>query len=253
MSEAKIFDFLVVSWFSLAAIVFVSLFFIAAPYGRHARHGWGLALNDRLSWIIMESAAPLLFLVFYLLGPYNSSPVSLIFLIMWELHYLHRAYIFPFTIRSSSPKMSLTVIIMGLVFNGANAYLNGRYLFHFSGGYSSEWIKDSRFIAGMVLFVTGFVINRQADTVLRNLRHAGESNYKIPFGGFYKWISCPNYFGEIVIWAGWAIMTWSLAGAAFAVWTAANLIPRARSHQKWYIENFPDYPAERKTLIPGIW
>jgi len=231
----------------------MALFFYSAPYGRHTRRGWGPAVNNRLSWIIMESAAPLLFLAFYITGPYNKSGISLVFLILWELHYIHRAFIFPFTIRSSAPRMTLTVIIMGLVFNGANAYINSRYLFNFSGGYENSWIKDPRFITGLILFATGFVINRYSDLILRSLRQVGETAYKIPYGGFFRWVSCPNYFGEIVIWAGWAIMTGSPAGAAFAVWTAANLIPRARSHQKWYLEHFPDYPVERKVLIPGIW
>jgi protein-S-isoprenylcysteine O-methyltransferase Ste14 len=69
----------------------------------------------------------------------------------------------------------------------------------------------------------------------------------------YRWISCPNYFGEIVEWIGWAIATWSLAGLAFALWTAANLAPRARSHHQWYRESFADYPQERKALVPRLW
>jgi protein-S-isoprenylcysteine O-methyltransferase Ste14 len=139
------------------------------------------------------------------------------------------------------------------VFNGVNAYLNGRYVYNFSRGYPDDWIKDPRFILGVLLFIVGFVINRHSDNILLKLRQPGESGYKIPYGGFYRWISCPNYFGEIVIWIGWALMTWSLAGIAFATWTAANLIPRARSHQKWYTQHFADYPTERKTLLPGIW
>jgi protein-S-isoprenylcysteine O-methyltransferase Ste14 len=69
----------------------------------------------------------------------------------------------------------------------------------------------------------------------------------------YRWISCPNYFGEIVEWIGWAIATWSLAGLAFALWTAANLAPRAHSHHQWYRESFADYPQERKALVPRLW
>ena len=34
--------------------------------------------------------------------------------------------------------------------------------------------------------------------------------------------------------------------------SAANLIPRAITTQRWYREKFPDYPKERKALIPGI-
>jgi hypothetical protein len=59
--------------------------------------------------------------------------------------------------------------------------------------------------------------------------------------------------GEILIWIGWAIATWSLAGLSFAAWTIANLLPRAKAHHEWYHKKFPEYPPERKALIPGIW
>jgi protein-S-isoprenylcysteine O-methyltransferase Ste14 len=75
----------------------------------------------------------------------------------------------------------------------------------------------------------------------------------VPQGGLYRWVSSPNYLGEIVQWAGWALATWSLPGVAFAVWTAANLVPRAQANQLWYRQRFPDYPPERKALIPGVW
>ena len=65
-------------------------------------------------------------------------------------------------------------------------------------------------------------------------------------------MSCPNYLGEIVEWIGWAILTWSLAGASFAVWTAANLAPRALSNHRWYREQFTDYPPARRALIPFV-
>ena len=65
-------------------------------------------------------------------------------------------------------------------------------------------------------------------------------------------MSCPNYLGEIIEWVGWAVATWSLAGLSFAVWTAANLIPRAWQHHRWYRAEFPDYPKERKAVIPFL-
>ena len=65
-------------------------------------------------------------------------------------------------------------------------------------------------------------------------------------------MSCPNYLGEILEWTGWAIASWSLAGAAFAVYTAANLAPRAFAHHAWYRQQFQDYPARRKALVPFV-
>jgi 3-oxo-5-alpha-steroid 4-dehydrogenase 1 len=253
MNELLIYDWLIIASFALAAIVFIALFFITAPYGRHSRSGWGLTISDRLGWIIMESFSVLIFLYCYIVGDFKQSITALIFLVMWELHYLHRAFIFPFTLRNGHRKMTLLVVLLGLIFNTSNAYLNGRWVFTFSGGYPTDWLTDPRFVLGIIIFISGYIINRQADLTLRSLRSSNESGYKVPFGGMYRWISCPNYCGEIMIWTGWAIATWSLPGLAFAVWTTANLVPRARAHQKWYKEQFPDYPPERKILLPGIW
>ena len=65
-------------------------------------------------------------------------------------------------------------------------------------------------------------------------------------------MSCPNYLGEIVEWCGWALATWSLAGLAFALYTAATLRPRALNHHSWYRQRFPDYPPERRALVPYV-
>ena len=74
----------------------------------------------------------------------------------------------------------------------------------------------------------------------------------MPQGRLFRWVSCPNYLGETIEWAGWAIATWSMAGAAFAFWTAANLVPRAVAHHRWYRQKFPDYPNQRRAILPAI-
>ena len=65
-------------------------------------------------------------------------------------------------------------------------------------------------------------------------------------------MSSPNYLGEIIEWTGWAIATWSLAGTAFAVYTAANLASRAFANHRWYRDRFPDYPSDRRALVPFL-
>jgi len=253
MSEQAFFNIILVGWFILAVAIFVALFYVVAPYGRHLKSSWGPTIKDRLGWIIMEAPASLVFIICFVVGTNSSTVTALVFLVLWEAHYIHRAFIYPFSRRTGVSNMSLVVVSLGFLFNAANAYLNGRYVFTFSGGYTNEWLVTPQFIGGLVLFLTGFIINRRADYVLRNLRKPGESGYKIPDGGLYRWISCPNYFGEIITWVGWAVATWSLPGLAFAVLTIANLAPRARAHHIWYREHFPDYPTERKALMPGVW
>lgn len=253
MLEAAIFHGLIIAGFVLAAGTFVALFFIVAPYGRHTRSGWGPGLPSRLGWVMMEAPAAITFAVCFLLGRKPATTTAWVFLAMWEAHYLHRAFLYPLERRGGEKRMPLAVAGLGLLFNVGNAYVNSRYLFTLSPGYPPAWLIDVRFLAGLALFVTGFVINRWADRSLHNLRQPGEEGYRIPQGGLYRWISCPNYFGEVVEWSGWALVTWSLPGLAFALWTAANLLPRAWAHHRWYRRNFPDYPRERKAVIPWVW
>lgn len=253
MNEQRIFDLLLLGSLVSAVVTAVFLVFVSAPYGRHIRKGWGPTLDNRIGWIVMEAPAPLLFGLCFMVGEYRDSLTALVLFLMWEAHYIHRSFIYPFGLRGEDKRMPLMIAGMGFVFNALNSYLNGRWLFAFSGGYADSWLLDVRFVGGLLLFAVGFIVNRQADRTLRSIRESGESQYAVPQGGMYRWISCPNYFGEIIEWIGWAIATWSLAGLAFALWTAANLAPRAHSHHQWYRESFADYPQERKALVPRLW
>ena len=237
-------------WTGLAILVFLILLHVSAPYGRHNRKGWGPALPNKLGWFLMESPTVFLMIVFFLKSPFHF--VSLIFLVIWLSHYFYRVFFYPFTLRTREKDIPAMVAGLAFVFNIVNVNLNGRSIFIYRT-YTLQWLTDIRFLAGIILFITGYIINKHSDWILRNLRGPNDSGYHIPFGGLYKWISCPNYFGEIIEWTGWAIATWSLAGLSFAVWTAANLAPRARNHHKWYRDHFPDYPEERKALLPGLW
>ena len=59
--------------------------------------------------------------------------------------------------------------------------------------------------------------------------------------------------GEILEWVGWAILTWSWVGLSFAVWTAANLAPRAIAHHRYYRQKIDGYPQGRKALLPYVY
>lgn len=241
-------------WLALAPVVFVALCFITIPYARYRRAGWGPEMPHRWGWILMEAPAPLVFAALFAVGPHHHSAAAWIFLAIWEIQYVHRSFIFPFRTRGDDRRtMPIFIAAVAFMFNGTNAYLNARWLYAHSGGYTADWLMDARFVAGVAVFATGFAVNRWADYRLRNLRAPGETAYRIPHGGLYRWVSCPNYLGEIVMWAGWALATWSWAGVAFTVWTVANLAPRAHAHHRWYHQTFADYPPERRALLPGIW
>jgi steroid 5-alpha reductase family enzyme len=85
-----------------------------------------------------------------------------------------------------------------------------------------------------------------------SLRKNSSNGYSVPYGGMFSYVSCPNFLGEIIEWLGFALMSWSIAALAFALWTVFNLLPRAIDHHNFYKNTFKDYPAERKAVIPFI-
>jgi 3-oxo-5-alpha-steroid 4-dehydrogenase 1 len=251
MSEHERFTILLYGAFLLVPITAVYLLFWAAPYGRHARKGFGPTLDNTLAWVLMEAPAALIPLALYLASDRHDL-VTTIFLLIWEAHYVQRAVLYPLKIRGRGARVPLAIPISGAGFNLLNAYLNFRYLTELAPSYATDWLADPRFLAGLAVFVLGYTINRQSDRILLGLRAPGETGYKIPRGGFYRFISCPNYFGELVEWCGWALLTYSLPGLFFALFTAANLVPRALSHHRDYRRRFPDYPSERRAVVPFV-
>jgi 3-oxo-5-alpha-steroid 4-dehydrogenase 1 len=110
-----------------------------------------------------------------------------------------------------------------------------------------------------------------------------QHHYAIPHGYLYKYISYPNYFCEWVEWAGFALAAspfpfcFSSAGPAVSAafpgvvsvlpkWSLTSLtspwlffymevflmLPRAVKGHAWYHDKFPDYPKERKVVVPFL-
>lgn len=252
MVEARVYEILLISWFALAASSALALFFVAAPYGRHARRGWGPSIPSNAGWIVMEAPSGIAMAALWTAGPRRSDPAAVVLATLWIGHYVYRSFVFPLTRRGRGRPMPLLIAAMACLFNVGNAYLNGRWLFALGPERGAAWLTDPRFLAGAALFAAGFATHLRADALLARLREPGETGYKIPRGFLFEQVSCPNYLGEIVQWAGFALAAWSLAGLSFAFWTAANLVPRALTHHRWYSETFPDYPKQRRAIVPRI-
>ncbi len=246
------FQIVIVAWIALAVILFPIQLKITAPYGRHNRAGIGPQMSSRLGWIIMESVSLFVFAALFLAGGTEKTTPMWIFFFAWVAHYTHRSFVFPLHTRTTTKTIPLVIVLAAAAFNIINGALNGGYLGFLSPSYPETWLTDPRLIIGLGLFLIGAAINIWSDYHLIALRDPQAANYKIPRGGLFEKISCPNHFGEIIEWVGFAIMCWNLPALSFAIWTAANLIPRAISHHKWYKKRFSDYPENRKAIIPYL-
>ncbi|HMU10855.1 MAG TPA: hypothetical protein PKC54_12655 [Ferruginibacter sp.] len=238
-------------WIGMAVLIFFLLLRVTAPYGRHTSSKWGPQIDNHFGWFFMEFPA-LLVMLYVLIRNFPTHSIAIELMIgLYCLHYFNRSFIFPFRIHTKGKKMPVLIMSSGIFFNLCNTFLLGYYFTQFATNENS-WLTDIRFITGVAVFILGAWINWKADNILIHLRKPGETGYKIPTGWLFNQVSCPNLFGELIEWAGFAILCWNLPALTFFIWTAANLIPRAISHHKWYHNQFADYPKERKAVVPYL-
>jgi len=251
MKSLDIYNYIIFPWLGLGIFTFFILFFVTAPYGRHNKK-MGFMMSGKWGWIIQEIISPLTFAHFFIRGDSVKTPEMWVFFALWMGHYFNRSVIFPFR-QKYAKDTAVIVVFSAIFFNIINGFINGYYLGsqHLVQDQYVNYFQSPNFIVGILFFIIGVFINIRSDEILFSLRNNNDG-YKIPKGFMYNYISCPNYFGEIIEWLGFAIMVWSLPAFIFVLWTMFNLIPRAVSHHQWYHNKFPDYPSKRKAVIPFI-
>ena len=233
-------------WILIAIIILPINLIYKAPYGKHSTKKWGKSIDNKTGWILMEFPAlitcPLVYSV--MIEEINLSGV---FIVLWIIHYFNRTIIYPLRIKTKGKKIPIAIVSSAFFFNLVNGVLNG----YFITLIQFESISFFYLISGLLVFIIGFYLNISSDNTLIKLR-TNQKGYVIPNGGLFNYVSCPNFFGEIIEWLGFAIMTLNPGSISFLIWTICNLIPRSKAHHKWYQENFKNYPKKRKAVIPYL-
>lgn len=252
---AETFNIFLIVMAVLAAGVYVALHFFEAGYGYLFNPKYGPPVPNKVGWVVLESPVFIAMCVLWLMSgrTWEAGPLALF--VLFQAHYLQRAFIFPLLLRGES-KMPLGIVVMGMAFNTLNALMQGGWIFYVSPeGYYADWFAKPYIYVGGALFMAGMAVNLHSDHIIRNLRKPGDTRHYIPRGGMFRYVSSANYFGELLEWTGFAVASWSWAGAVFAWWTFANLAPRAASLYKRYAQEFgKEFTAlKRKKIIPFIY
>jgi len=241
---------------AIAVIVFIALFFVDAGYGKFISSKWGYAIPNKLGWVLMEAPVAIVLLLFWTFSNRKDMLTPFIFLLFMEIHYIHRAFIFPFLMRGKS-KMPLGIIFMGFTFNIANAFMQGYWIFYHAPMemYGNAWLQTPAFIIGTCLFFTGLIINMDSDRRIRNLRKMDDAKHYLPRGGMFNYVTSANYFGELVEWTGFAIAISAMSGWVFVIWSFANLVPRANAIYRQYQKEFANEMRGKnlKRIFPFIY
>lgn len=230
-----------------------------APYGRFGEAGALPQFHPRWGWIAMELPATLVFWPAFLTGPNVTATAPAFIASIWAVHYVNRGFVFPWLIRAprDSRTFSILVVATGMLVTAIHGYLNGYYLSRYGDHLVGDWMADPRFLVGVAIYGIGLSLNIKSDAILRNLRspeevERGDKVYRIPTGGGFRYVTNPQYLGELLAWLGFSMLTWSLAGVFILTLSMANLIPRAMATHRWYREKFPEYPKHRRILIPYV-
>lgn len=118
-----------------------------------------------------------------------------------------------------------------------------------------ENVRDSHMILGIVVFFLGNVIQCHSHYLLSILTRRGKGQYVIPRRGLFQLVSCPHYFGEIVIYLGLSIV--HVRDPLYVwfplAWVVVNLVLAAQMTHRWYTSHFKTYPVGRKMLVPFLY
>ncbi len=249
------FDILLIVMAVTGLGVFVALHFLEAGYGYLFNRRYGPPVPNKVGWVLMESPVFILMCVLWAGSERMFEAAPLTLFLLFQAHYLQRAFIFPLLMRGKS-QMPLGIVLMGMLFNTLNALMQGGWIFYVSpADYYADWFAKPYIYIGGALFLFGMAVNLHSDHIIRNLRKPGDTRHYIPRGGMFRYVSSANYFGELTEWIGFAVASWSWAGAVFAWWTFANLAPRAVSLRRRYAAEFGEEftSLNRKAILPFLY
>jgi 3-oxo-5-alpha-steroid 4-dehydrogenase 3 len=115
-----------------------------------------------------------------------------------------------------------------------------------------NWMK---FIGGVV-WVIGMVIQHDSLVRLAVLRKGKvkEGKVDVPSGGWFEWVSCPHFFGELVIYTGLCAFEGfsNVYLNLVLLFCLLNQTLVALETHAWYIRKFKEYPKQRKAIIPYL-
>ena len=100
--------------------VYIALHFVEAGYGYLFNRKFGRPISNKLGWVLMEAPVFVAMASLWIGSGATTEVAPLLLLLMFELHYFQRSFVFPLLMRGSS-KMPLGIVLMGAVFNTLNA------------------------------------------------------------------------------------------------------------------------------------
>jgi very-long-chain enoyl-CoA reductase len=109
--------------------------------------------------------------------------------------------------------------------------------------------KNVSILLGL-LFMIFEALNFKTHLILRDLRRPGTNERNIPYGFGFNQVSCANYLWETMAWLMFALMANRWGGYLFLAVAFAQMLQWALEKHRRYKREFPEYPKNRKAMVP---
>ncbi|XP_049808715.1 polyprenol reductase isoform X1 [Schistocerca nitens] len=113
-------------------------------------------------------------------------------------------------------------------------------------------------VIGVTMFLWACYNQYRSAIILANLRknkngQVVTTKHSIPYGGWFELVSSPHFLAEILMYMAISIIlraanTWHVV----FLWVLSNQVESGLLSHWWYKATFPNYPKERKAVIPYV-
>ena len=237
--------------------MFILLFYSSNGYGRLSNESNSfLMVNEKIAWSVhlLEIVFSFGHIIYYVFFYENYSMTNIVLLMLFCAHYINRGIFYPLFMPSTSKsKWPIEFLFFSFVWITSNSLIQDRNVL-FNSVYEEGYLRSTWFMFGLTVFLIGMIINIHSDYYIIKLKKQNNGDYVIPYGYLYSYITCPNYFGELIEWFGFFLCTQTTGAFIFFLFSCSNLIPKAHKNYEWYKEKFPkDFPKNRKKLVPLLY
>ena len=232
------------SVFGIFAVLLGFLDYFELLAMRYSKFSTGKGVPSRLGMFVLYFLPVITATVFAL--PYLASaslPQWLVFAAVF-IHFAKRTYEVLFVHKYSGSMQPFTFVIIVVTYAliaGLISALNVQAIA----------TLDALAIIGVVFFIIGQIGNFYHHKLLADLRKDGDG-YHIPRGGWFERATCPHYFFELLAWLGILLLSRHLFTLLAFVAMFGYLTARSIKTRHWYQKRFPNYPKERKNMIPFV-
>ncbi|KAI6186157.1 Very-long-chain enoyl-CoA reductase [Aphelenchoides besseyi] len=226
-------------------------------------------LGPQIAWktvFLLEYAGPLFVYPLFYLRPsfvYGSAanrPIHqavTLALICHSFHYAKRLYETQFVHRFSNGTMPVRNLFKNCSYYWGFAAFISYFINH--PLFTPPTLGALQLYGGVLAFVVCELGNLSIHLLLRDLRPAGSKERKIPYPNsnpltqLFNFVSCPNYTYEVGSWIAFSVFTQSLPALLFTTAGFIQMKIWAAGKHRNYKKEFPDYPKDRKPIVPFVY